>query len=73
MGEARNVVERFYQQFGAGDMSEAFACFGPRVHRPDAIRGVERWGPFTNVDTTGTDPPNGAKLVHLGGATLRRG
>jgi hypothetical protein len=29
MGEARNVVERFYQQFGAGDMTEAFACFDP--------------------------------------------
>jgi hypothetical protein len=29
MGEARNVVERFYQQFGAGDMTEAFACFAP--------------------------------------------
>jgi hypothetical protein len=27
MGEARKVVERFYQQFGAGDMTEAFACF----------------------------------------------
>jgi ketosteroid isomerase-like protein len=27
MGEARNVVERFYQRFGAGDMTEAFACF----------------------------------------------
>jgi ketosteroid isomerase-like protein len=35
MGEARNVVERFYQQFGAGDMTEAFACFDPECIASD--------------------------------------
>jgi ketosteroid isomerase-like protein len=29
MGEAREVVERFYERFGAGDLSGAFACFAP--------------------------------------------
>ena len=27
MGEAREVVERFYERFGAGDLDGAFACF----------------------------------------------
>jgi len=29
MGEAREVVERFYERFGADDMTQAFRCFAP--------------------------------------------
>ena len=39
MGEARNVVERFYQQFGAGDMTEAFALRSPSA---SPFRGAEQ-------------------------------
>src|SRR5688572_2348344 len=27
VGEAKDVVERFYERFGAGDLAGAFACF----------------------------------------------
>src|SRR5215207_5287443 len=29
MGKTRDVVERFYQRFGANDLDGAFACFAP--------------------------------------------
>jgi ketosteroid isomerase-like protein len=29
MGEATEVVERFYERFGAGDLAGAFECFAP--------------------------------------------
>jgi hypothetical protein len=29
MGTTRDVVERFYQRFGANDLDGAFACFAP--------------------------------------------
>jgi ketosteroid isomerase-like protein len=29
MGKARDVVERFYERFGANDLDGAFACFAP--------------------------------------------
>jgi ketosteroid isomerase-like protein len=29
MGKTRNVVERFYERFGANDLDSVFACFAP--------------------------------------------
>ena len=29
MGKTRDVVERFYQRFGANDLDGAFGCFAP--------------------------------------------
>jgi predicted ester cyclase len=29
MGEARDVAERFFERFGAGDITGAMACFAP--------------------------------------------
>ena len=62
MGKTRNVVERFYERFGANDLDGVFACFAPECIADGIVWAARQLG-----------APRRCPCVEEGHARLPRG